>query len=68
MEGNVVTAAEIRNIANCGLHIEDLKSDRSLTGEPTGRITIEGFEWRGRPQSKVGVLSCAPALDAHGFR
>jgi hypothetical protein len=54
MEGYVVTAAEIRNMARLRAHIEDLKSDHSLTEEPTGRITIEGFELRGRPKSKAG--------------
>jgi hypothetical protein len=50
MEGYVVAAAEIRNTARLRAQIEDLKSDHSLTEEPTGRITIEGFEWRGRPK------------------
>jgi hypothetical protein len=47
MERNVVAAAEIRNIARLRAHIEDHKSDHSLTEEPTGRITIEGFECTG---------------------
>jgi hypothetical protein len=68
VEGSVVTAAEIKNIAHLRSHIEDLfKSDDSLTEEPTGRITIEGFECAGGLNSRPGPF-VQTGLDAHGFR
>jgi hypothetical protein len=50
MEPNVVTAAEIRNVANC----EPIKSDHSLTAEPTGRIKIEGLGCAGGLNRSTG--------------